>query len=232
MSQNGKAFAAEFLGLFAFTLVGAGAICTAAAIGAGPAALVSIALAHGLMMAINVASLGHLSGGHFNPAVTVAMLLTGRATWARAFTYVVAQCLGAFAAAKVLAGVFPDFVAAAPYLGATLGSAADLTPGVKMWVEFLLTFLLVSAIFGTAVNPRGPKTLTPFVVGGTIAVDILIGGPLTGASMNPARSFGPMAVCGGAAAADAWLYWVGPLLGGCAAAWLHEYWLIPGGAKK
>lgn len=231
MGQHGKAFAGEFLGLFAFTLVGAGAICTAATVGAGPAALVAIALAHGMMMAINVASLGHLSGGHFNPAVTVAMLMTGRSTWANAFSYIVAQCLGATAAAYVLSQVFPAMTSAAPFLGATLGGAG-LTPGVVFWVEFFLTFLLVSAIFGTAVNPKGPKALTPFVVGGTIAVDILMGGPLTGASMNPARSFGPAVICGGEALKDFWVYVAGPVLGGLSAAWLHEYWLIPGGSKR
>ncbi len=230
MSQTGKAFAGEFLGLFAFTLVGAGAICTAAAGNAFPGALLAVALAHGLMMAINVASLGGLSGGHFNPAVTIAMLMTGRTTAANAALYIVAQCLGSAAAAYVLAAVFPAFTSAAPFLGATLGNGS-LTPGVMMWVEFFLTFLLVSAIFGTAVNPKGPKALTPFVVGGTIAVDILIGGPLTGASMNPARTFGPALICGGEALKDLWLYIVGPVLGGLAAAWLHEYWLIPGGKK-
>lgn len=227
MSQLMKGSLAELLGLFCFTFVGAGAICTGAANG-GAGGLVAVALAHGMMMAINVAALGHVSGGHFNPAVSIALWANGRSPLKQTIAYIVAQVAGAFLAAALLKQIFPAFGAAAPFLGATL-PGAGVTPGVACWVEIGLTFVLVLAIFGTAVAPRGPRALVPFAVGGAIAVDILAGGPLTGASMNPARTLGPVLATGNTQ--DLWVYLVGPVLGALLAGWLYESLLIPGGKK-
>ncbi len=227
MSQLMKGALAEALGLFCFTFVGAGAICTAVA-GGGPVNLVAIALAHGMMMAINVAALGHVSGGHFNPAVSIALWANGRSGLKLTVVYVLAQVAGSFVAAAALKQVFPAFVTAAPFLGATL-PGAGIVPGVAFWIEFCLTFVLVLAVFGTAVSPKGPHGLVPFAVGGAIAVDILVGGPLTGASMNPARTLGPVLATGNVQ--DLWVYIAGPILGGLAAGWLSESLLIPGGKK-
>ena len=227
MSQLMKGALAELLGLFCFTFVGAGAICTGAA-NAGAVGLVGVALAHGMMMAINVAALGHVSGGHFNPAVSIALWLNGRSPAKQTLVYILAQVAGAVLAAWSLKQVFPAFAASAPFLGATL-PGAGITPGVALWVEIGLTFVLVLAIFGTAVSPKGPRGLVPFAVGGSIAVDILVGGPLTGASMNPARTLGPALVTGNFQ--DLWVYLVGPVLGALVAGWLSETLLIPGGRK-
>src|ERR1041384_1307132 len=149
MSQLMKGALAELLGLFCFTFVGAGAICTSVA-GGGPVNLVAIALAHGMMMAINVAALGQFSGGHFNPAVSIALWLNGRSPTRQTVVYVLAQVAGAFLAAVFLKQVFPAFATAAPFLGATL-PGAGITPAVALWVEIGLTFVLMLAIYGTAV---------------------------------------------------------------------------------
>jgi aquaporin TIP len=228
MSQSTKAALAEMMGLFFFTFIGAGAICVAARLEAAPAVgLLLAAAAHGLMMALNIAALGHVSGGHFNPAVSISLAINGRLGAADAVRYVAAQILGAALAAWTLAKVFPEFAAAAPWLGATLRGAA-VSPGAAFWVELILTFILVSVVYGTAVHPSGPRALAPFAIGLAIAVDILAGGPLTGASMNPARTMGPALVTGNRA--DLWLYWTAPLIGGALAAWVFECWLMPAAA--
>lgn len=227
MSQLMKGALAELLGLFCFTFVGAGAICTAAA-NPGASGLVAVALAHGMMMAINVAALGQFSGGHFNPAVSVALWINGRSPAKQTVAYIVAQVAGAFLAAAFLKQVFPAYATAAPFLGATL-PGAGITPAVALWVEIGLTFVLMLAIYGTAVAPRGPRGLVPFAVGGAIAVDILLGGPLTGASMNPARTLGPALATGNFS--DLWVYLVGPVIGALVAGWVSESLLLPGGKK-
>lgn len=229
MTNSTKAALAEFLGLFFFTLIGAGAIC-ANALTRGEVGLVGIALAHGLMMAINIAGLGQFSGGHFNPAVTLALWSTGRCGGVQAIRFIAAQLLGSAAAAYVLRLALPPEVqGAGAFLGATL-PGASISEVQAVWIEGLLTFVLVAAVYGVAVAPGGAKLLAPFVIGLAIAVDILAGGPLTGASMNPARSFGPQIVTGNWQAA--WVYYVGPLLGGLAAGWLYELLLSPAGGRR
>ena len=208
----GRRAVAEFVG--AFTLVFAG--MAAIAVGGD---LVGVALAHGLAIGIMVSAVGHISGGHFNPAVTFGFLVTGRIVPRIAVIYIVAQLAGGIAAPLLLRGVFsPDSLLdpAVPQLAPGLGV------GSALLVEGVLTFFLVWVVFASAADPRGTfKSIAGLAIGFTITMDILAAGPLTGAAMNPARAFGPELVQG--IWSDAWIYWIGPLVGGGLAALLYEH---------
>jgi len=215
-----QALIAEFLGTFFLCFAGIAAILsTTSAVGSG-AGIVGIALAHGLALSIAVNAFGGVSGGHCNPAVTLAMLVTGRSSPQNAVGYIVAQCAGATAAAFLCASVFPADAVAQANLGIPL-PAAWATSGVVFTLEFVMTFLLVIAVFGTAVDPRGAAVkIGGFAIGLTVTFDILAGGAVTGASMNPARSFGPALVQG------FWqwhlFYWIAPIAGGITAALIYD----------
>jgi aquaporin Z len=218
-----RVLAAEALGTFYLCFAGIAAIlCTAPPISAG-GGLVAIALAHGLALSIAVNNFGGISGAHVNPAVTAGMLITGRIKPALAALYVVAQCLGATIAALICRTIFPVEAVNAAMLGIPL-PAAWATTGVVFGLEMVLTFLLVMSVFGTAVDERGKTVkIGGFGIGLTVAFDILAGGPITGASMNPARSFGPALVLGHW---DwHWVYWAAPIAGGCLAALVYEFLL-------
>ena len=205
---------AEFIGAFALVFIGAGSI----AVGAG---LVGVALAHGLVIAVMASAVGHISGGHFNPAVTFGFLITGRMAPGLAFVYLIAQLAGATLGAIYLTVVLPDQVTDAVNLGApALGAGIDA--GAGLLIEIVLTFFLVFVIFASAADPRGTfKSIAGLAIGFTITLDILMGGPLTGAAMNPARAFGPQLISGDWA--DAWIWYLGPLIGGGLAAFLYEF---------
>jgi len=199
---------AEFVGAFALTFIGAGAI-------AAGADLVGVALAHGLVIAVMVSAVGHISGGHFNPAVTFGFLVTGRMALPLAVVYWIAQMVGAVFAAVLLAWIFPGNLVGAPAVGEGIGV------GPALVVEAILTFFLVWVVFATAADPRGTfVSIAGLAIGFTITLDVLMGGPITGAAMNPSRAFGPELV--GGDWADAWIYYLGPLGGGAAAALLYE----------
>lgn len=182
---------AEFIGTFFLCFAGISAIlCTTPAVGVNMG-LVGIALAHGLALSVAVNAFGGISGAHFNPAVTSGFLVTGRIKPGLAFTYVIAQLLGATTAAGICRVVFPADAVAQARLGIPL-PAPWATTGVVLTMEFVMTYLLMTAIFGTAVDDRGKAVkIGGFGIGLTVAFDILAGGAVTGASMNPARSFGP-----------------------------------------
>ena len=207
---------AEFVGSFALTFVGAGAIAVTAG-----GDLVAIALAHGLVIAVMASAVGHISGGHFNPAVTFGFLVARRIDPALAVVYWISQMVGAVLGAVVLVLVVPDALTepvnlGAPALGDGVGAGAGFV------IEAILTFFLVWVIFASAADPRGTfKSIAGLAIGFTITLDILIGGPLTGAAMNPGRAFGPQLVDG--FWSDAWVWYLGPLLGGGAAAVLYEW---------
>jgi MIP family channel proteins len=206
--------AAEFVGAFALTFIGVGSI----AAGGG---LVGAALAHGLVIAVMVSAVGHISGGHFNPAVTLAFLVVRRIQLRMALAYWAAQFLGAVFAALLVAGVVPDQLTDQISLGAPL-VGGGVGAGAAFLIEAILTFLLVWVIFATAVDPRGTfKQIAGLAIGFTIAFDILFGGPFTGAAMNPARAFGPQIV--GSHWGDAWVWYLGPALGGILAALAYEH---------
>jgi MIP family channel proteins len=217
MRDAWRHFAAEFIGMFAFVFVGSAAIMSAR-MSQSPAALVEIALAHGLTMAVMVSATMRISG-HINPAVTLGLLVTRRIEPMMAALYIVAQILGAIAAGYALKATFPEAVFVATR-GGGQSIALDITGGQAFLLEAIATFFLVFVIFGTVVDLRGPK-IGGLAIGFVIAADILAIGPLTGASMNPARSFGP-AVASGVYEAQL-LYWFAPITGGVVAALLYEF---------
>jgi aquaporin Z len=212
---------AEFVGTFIFVLVGAGAVVVDAARG-GLYGVGGIAFVHALALAIAVTLAMPISGGHLNPAVTFAMWTAGRTDLRRAACYVAAQLLAAVAAALVVRVLFPG--------GGTTTSlgvpriAPDLTLTSAVFIEAVLTFFLVSAVFGTAVSPHAAR-VGGFGIGLTLIPAVFVAGPLTGAALNPARAFGP------ALAAGDWhghlAYWIGPLLGAAVAAFLWTKLLLP-----
>jgi len=208
--MNIRALIAEFLGAFALSFVGIGAI---AATQGGD--LVAIALAHGLAIGLSVVALGAISGGHFNPAITFGMLVTGRISISNAIGYWIAQLLG---------GLIAAFFIGAIYGTAAVGSGTPV-PGASysaiqaLMMEIFLTFFLVSVVFGSAVH--GNYSFAGLAIGLTITMGVLAGGAISGAAMNPSRVLGPAIVSGEWNAQ--WVYWVGPLVGGGLAAILYDY---------
>ena len=216
MDQGPKSYWAEFLGTFTLCFAGQGAIVMQQA--AGTNNLLVIAVAHGLALAVMISALGTWSGGHFNPAVTFGFWVTRRMSLTSAITYWVSQLLGAIAASFLLRAVVPGEPGAAVHFGVPMLSAG-VSVGQGFLLEFVMTFFLVTAVWGTAVDERGPK-IGGFAIGLTVCMDILFGGPLTGAAMNPARAFG--AACASGVWTDHWLYWVAPMAGGAAAARVYK----------
>jgi aquaporin TIP len=207
---------AEFIGTFALVFIGCGAILSA-----GPeagAGTLEVALAFGLVVGVMVSALSHISGGHFNPAVTLGFLITRRLSAVLAVAYWLVQFAGAALAALLLKWTFPNAQEA------TLGTPAlgpDIELGAGLVVEAVLTFFLVWVVFATLADPRGSYTaIAGLAVGFTVAFDTLMGGPLTGAVMNPARAFGPELVAN--VWGDFWIWYVGPLAGGAIAALLYD----------
>jgi aquaporin Z len=220
-----KQLLAEAIGTFFLCFAGIGAILsTQPPIDSG-AGLVGIALAHGLALSVAVSIFAGISGAHFNPAVTIGFLTTGRIAAPLAAMYIVAQLLGATLAAASCKAIFPAEAVTAAKLGIPLPGGEWVTEHVVLHVEFILTFLLMTAIFGTAVDNRAVSMkLGGFGIGLTVAFDILCGGPVTGASMNPARSFGPALVYGHF---DwHWCYWAAPVAGAVVAALVFHHILL------
>ena len=221
MKDSWRHFMAEFIGTFALVFVGGGAIVTSPMLQA-QAAVVNIALAHGLILAIMVTATMRISG-HLNPAVTMAFLVTRRIEAMMAVVYWIAQITGAIAAAYALKALYPAQIVAATRLGGQ-SISADINLIQAISLEAIATFFLVFAVFGTAVDPRAPK-VGGFAIGLTVTAGILSIGPLTGGSMNPARSFGPAVVTRIFEGQTA--YWIGPLLGAIIAGLLYEKLFMP-----
>lgn len=216
-------FVAEFIGTFALVFIGTGAICAdqyllkSGAVGIG---WLGIAVAEGLAYSVMVSALLHISGGHLNPAVTIGFWVTKRLSTIQSLAYWIAQLLGATAAAYLVAFIVPEAIWRPVSLG-TPDLAFDFMRMHGMALEAVLTFFLVFVFFATAADNKGAfNKIAGFAIGLSVTMDILFGGPFTGASMNPARSFGP------ALAARHWnnhgVYWVGPLFGGIVAGWLYD----------
>lgn len=209
---------AEFVGTFALIFVGVGSILVAAAI--QEPSIVGVALAHGLAIAVMVSAVGHISGAHFNPAVTFGFLVTRRMHPVLAGYYWVAQLAGAASAALLLKWIFPNGLVdtnglGVPRISDQIGTSRGLV------LEIILTIFLVWVVFATAADPGGSfKSIAGLAIGLTITMDILVGGPLTGAAMNPARAFGPQLVA--SEWADGWVYYVGPLVGATIAALAYD----------
>jgi MIP family channel proteins len=220
VSKDTRALVAEFAGTFFFVFLGAGVIVTDQMTGGRSLGLLGIAICHGLALSLAVTATMRVSGAHLNPAVTVGLWSIGKIRTALAIEYIVVQLLGSTLAALILVGVYDRTVWDAVHLG-TPALAQGVTPGLGLGVEIVLSFFLLFAILGTAVYAKPPIAIGGFGVGLTVFADILVGGPITGASMNPARNFGPAVVSG--FMANEWLYWVGPIIGAVIACMLYYH---------
>lgn len=208
---------AEGIGTFLFFFVGMGA-ASFGAFGAQPE-LITIALAHGLVLAVLVSAFGAVSGAHFNPAVTFGVWITGNIPARRAAAYVLAQCIGGLGAAIALSLV----VGTESRLGVP-ALAAGIDPIEAIVIEAVLTAVLLTAVFGTAIDPRAPKVGGLFI-GLAVAADVMMGGPLTGAAMNPARWLAPAAALRDLSNGHVWI--LGPLIGAGIMALLYRFLLLP-----
>ena len=215
---------AEFVGTFALTFVGGGAIIVS-----GGEHLIAISLAHGLILAVMVASLMQVSGAQFNPAVSCALAVLKKQPWSQAIRFSIVQLLGGIAAAFVLkATMVPAFEFANNHIGETLGrysgtAGPDMVSAWRVLVlEAIAAFFLMWVIMGVAVDSKNKQHagIAGLAIGGVVAADILCFGPLTGASMNPARSFGPALIIGDWTLQ--WCYWVGPIVGATIAAIVYD----------
>jgi MIP family channel proteins len=205
-------YLAEMVGAFALVFAGCGAIVIDVT-SHGQITHVGIAVSFGLVIGVMVYATGHISGAHLNPAVTLAFALTRHFPIARVPLYWVSQLLGAFVAALVLRWLFGDVA----HLGATLPAGSDAQ---SFGLEIVLTFFLMFVIMAVATDDRAVGEAAALAIGGTVLLDAMVGGPISGASMNPARSFGP------ALAAwtwpHLWIYIVGPAIGAVAGAFTYE----------
>jgi len=231
---------AEAIGTFFFCFAGIAVVLSTQSPISSGAGLIGIALANGLALSVAVSSFGGISGAHFNPAVTIGMLITGRIKLDGALQYILAQLVGACIAAWACQSVWPAEAVTAAQLGVPLPGIMPGAEGAWLTVaglcicEFIATFLLMIAIFGVAIDQRGQAvTIGGFAIGLTVAFDVLAIGPVTGASMNPARSFGPALIyklTGGEAATDIfnlhWCYWAAPIAGAVVAALVYDNFLL------
>ncbi len=222
MGAKLRPLTAEFIGTFGLVFIGAGSIVVNEASGA--LGLLGVALAHAMVLSVMVTALMRISGAHFNPAVTFGLWLANKIEAKDAGFYVLTQLVAAVVAALLVKTLLPSVAGEITGYGVPrIASNVDLIQAILL--EAILTFFLVSAVFGTAVSPEAPSGIGGFGIGLVLLFDILVGGPLTGAAMNPARAFGPAAI------ANDWVvqaaYWIGPLLGGAVAALVWGKVLLP-----
>jgi aquaporin Z len=201
---------AEFVGAFTLIFIGGGAGIVS------HSDIVAIALANGLAIGIMVSNLGHISGGHFNPAITLGFVVTRRIRLTLAAVYWFAQLLGAVCAAFILRYLFTQIAVK------VTAPAPHISDPKAVVLEAIMTAFLVWAVWATAVDERGAfKAIAGLAIGLTITIDVFVGGPVTGAAMNPARAFGPEVA--GNTWTGWWIYWVGPIAGALLASLVYEY---------
>lgn len=203
--------AAELVGTFGLVTAGCGAIIVDTQTGA--LTHVGVALTFGLVITVMIAAVGHISGAHFNPAVTIAFAVTRHFPWREVIFYVVAQILGAVMGALTIWALFGNVA----QLGATIPSG---TTWQSFWLEVLLTAALMFVIVSVATDTKAVGAPAALAIGFTVAVNAMWGGPISGASMNPARSFGPALVAG--IWNYQWLYWLAPVVGAILGASLYQ----------
>lgn len=213
-----RALVAEFFGTMLLNFFGCGSVVTQN--------ILTISLAFGLTVAAAVQGIGHLSGGHINPAVTFGLMVIGKVPIVRGLLYVVAQCIGAIAGSGVLRALSPERMESV--LG-VVSLSTDVTPVQGFGIEFFLALILVFVVCGACDSAKNySKGIAPLIIGLTVSVGHIVGVPRTGAGMNPARSLGSAAVMN--MFDDHWLYWVGPILGGMAGALIYVF--VVGPAKE
>jgi aquaporin NIP len=207
---------AEFTGTYFLVTAGCGAIIVGKLSGA--LSHMGIALTFGLIVTVMIAALGHISGAHFNPVVTLALAGTRRFSWLEVLPYIAAQLFGATLGAYTLRLLF----GLTANLGMTLPQGGNLQ---SLGMEILLTAILMLVIVSVAADQAGARLLTPLVIGATVTLNALWGGSISGASMNPARSFGPAFVAG--VWSYHWIYWVGPILGAALGVFIFQFIRLP-----
>lgn len=207
---------AEFIGTYFLVVAGCGAIIVNSQNGA--LSHVGVAITFGLIIAVMIAATGHISGAHFNPAVTIALAITRHFSWSEVLPYIGSQLFGATVGAFTLHTLF----GLQANLGATLPAGE---PFQSLVMEILLTTILVFVITSVATDQKSAGLLAPLVIGAAVTLDALWGGPISGASMNPARSFGPALIAG--IWSYHWVYWLGPVIGGILGAGIFQFIRLP-----
>ena len=225
----GQKAIAELVGTFLFVFVGAGsAVALGYLANAGSnQGLIVTALANGLGLGIGITATMSISGGSLNPAVTIGLLVARKLSIAHAIVYIISEVAGATIAGFLLISVLPQNTGNAVGWGAPALSKVSVAQGIAL--EAIMTFILVFTVFGTAVDSRAPK-VGGFAIGLIVAADVMVGGPFTGAAMNPARAIGPefaWAYFAGSGALTNWyVWWVGPIIGGVIAAFIYGYVIL------
>lgn len=219
--QTWQKYFAEAIGTFSFIFIATASVLANWQTG-GALGTIGVAFTTGLMLAAMIYAMYHISGGHFNPAITIALWATGNVKTLMALGYVIAQLTGsilsAFALKFVFANISPQF-----YLGdVMLGSG--VTPAMGIFIEALLTFFLVWTVFGTLVDKRATPGFGGLAAGIVLAVSIMVAAALTGGALNPARSFGPALLT--SHWANHYVYWIGPIVGGLVAAFIYKFSLL------
>ncbi|MGN6031880.1 MAG: MIP/aquaporin family protein [Thermomicrobiales bacterium] len=208
-----KRLLAEAIGTFLLVFVGCGAVVTNTVNAEGASGLISIAFAFGFALMVVVYAIGRISGAHVNPAVTLGLAATGKFPVAEIIPYWVAQVVGSLAAAGVLRVTFGNV--------ANLGTTAPTDTAMKAFVvELVMTAVLVFVVYGAATDKRAPAAAAGLAIGGAVVLNILVAGPISGGSVNPARSLGPAIVSGNLG--DLWIYLTAPFIGGLIAAFAFE----------
>jgi MIP family channel proteins len=223
-----RAVAAEAIGTFVLVLTITSAAVAATLsrpVAGAPYGSLAVPVAGGLALAIGVAGIGHISGAHLNPAVTLGLAVNRRFPWAYAPGYVVAQFAGATAAAAVTWGLYGDQARSIAALGAT-APAPGVSAGRVLAAEAVVTFVLVLVVVAVATDTRVPRGIAAMAIGAALAVAIVISGPVSGAGVNPARALGPMILAG--QFRDWWAYLAAPVAGGVAAVALYDRFLRAG----
>jgi MIP family channel proteins len=205
---------AEAIGTFILVFIGTGAVVVDR-ISQGAITHLGISSVFGAVVAALIYSLGHVSGAHFNPAVTLAFWRSGFFPGQRVVPYIVGQCVGAIAASGLLRATF----GVVANLGATLPLADNWFQAFIL--ETVLTFILMFVIFGSGLDRRAPIGFAGIAIGLTVMIEAAVMGPITGASMNPARSIAPALVAG--LWQHHWVYWVAPILGAQLAGWVYRW---------